>query len=315
MWELDADDISNLLQLSSCPLKRPKSGCLSESVIKSIVDPDDLFDSVKPSILQKQNKAVQAIKPLRATFSSHLEPQFAYARHLVWTILNSGSADVRQARKAAVIWGWDEVLFLSVFEKLRVPLGPVTVRKGAPSPPLAQPASYEGAWASKRKREVQFVGIAGRALDSWCSFHDFDATPRRFYWGSGYKEVSAKLVVELAAVLTVDTKRCIGRQSKVTLYVTTMTVNSQLTCLSSPCRWETCHPVDVGTDIQSHAIKFYQNMCDLSTIPSATPKTDPSQMSTPPAVNQDDLSSTEAHRSLLTSVQPVPLVLSHDDDV
>ena len=287
MWELDGDDVANLAGLTSARRQQLPNGCLPESVIKSIVDPDDLCETLKPSILRKQANAVKAIQPLRAVFSSHLEPQLAYARNIVWTILNSGSADVRQARKAAVIWGWDEALFLSVFEKLGAALGPVTVSRGASSVPLAQPASYEGAWASKRKREVQLLAVAGPALHAWCSFHDFDATRRRFFWGSGYKEISAKLVVELAAVLTVDTKRCIGKQSKVTLYVSTMTVNSQLACLSSPCRWPTNHPVDNGAVVQSHALEFYKNMCDLSTIPSVSADNATNQASSPPAHPHD----------------------------
>jgi hypothetical protein len=133
-----------------------------------------------------------------------------------------------------------------------------------------QPASYEGAWASKQKRSTQLLAVAGSALDDWCSFQQFSATSNRFYAGAGYKEVSAKLIVELAAILTVDTKRPIGRQSQVTLFVTTISINSQRVFLSSPCRWPTNHPIDYGAAVQEHAQDFYQRMCEVSTLPSDT---------------------------------------------
>ena len=162
---------------------------------------------------------MKAIKPLTAVLSCHLEPFIAHARSVVWNILNRGGADARQARKAAVLWGWDKILFLKVFEKL----GATWARDGSRGAPIIapmQPASYEGAWVSKQKRSIQLLAVAGRALDAWCSFQDFDATSKRFYAGASYKEVSAKLIVELAAVLTEDTKRPIGEQSQITVFVT-----------------------------------------------------------------------------------------------
>ena len=311
MWELDDDDVEVLKRVASDRGKRPLSGCLPENVIRSIIDPDVISDVVKPSVLRKQQKAVEAIQPLTAVVSSRLEPFIAHARRVVWTILNSGNADVRQARKAAVVWGWDEVLFLKVFEKLGAAPGPVTVRRGAPELPPMQPASYEGAWASKRKREIQVLCVAGPALDQWCSFQDFHATARRFYAGAGYKEVSAKLIVELAAVLTVDTKRSVGKQSKVTFFVSTMTVNSQLVCLSSPCRWSTHHPIDKGDAVRDHAIQFYHSMCDLSTIPSLTSEIS-HQVSSPPSEHHLN----ESHGPTIPSppTHRMLFALSHDDD-
>ena len=270
MWELDDDDLGMLTTLTSSRIKRPSSGCLSEDIIKSIVDPDDITDAVKPSVLRKQSRAFKAIEPLTTVISCHLEPFIAHARSVVWNLLNSGGADVRQARKRAVIWGWDEIIFLSVFEKLRVQPGPATVQRRAALTPPMQPASYEGAWASKRKRSIQLLAVAGSALDDWCSFQDFRASSSRFYAGAGYKEVSAKLIVELAAILTVDTKRPIGRQSQITLFVTTISINSQRAILSCPCRWHTNHPIDYGVAVQEHAQDFYQKMCELSTVPSDT---------------------------------------------
>ena len=218
---------------------------------------------------------MKAIQPLTAVLSCHLEPFIRLARSTVWHVLNRGGADVRQARKATIFWGWDENLFLRVFDKLGVPPGPATVQRGAPITAPMQPASYEGAWASKQKRAIQVLAVAGSALDAWCSFQDFDATSKRFYAGAGYKEVSAKLVVELAAVLTVDTKLSVGKESKVTVFVSTASVNSQHAFLSSPCRWPTNFPIDYGAAVQEHARNFYQRMCDASTVPSDTAQSSP----------------------------------------
>ena len=215
----------------------------------------------------------------------HLEPFIAHARSVVWKVLNSGGAEVRQARKSAFIWGWDEILFLGVFEKLGVQPGSAsTVHRRAPLTPPMQPASYEGAWASKQKRSNQILAVAGSALDDWCSFQDFGASSSRFYAGDGYKEVSAKLVVELAAIFTVDPKRPIGRQSQTILFVTITSINSQRAFLSSPCRWPTNHPIDYGIAVQEHAQNFYQRMCEVSTAPSETAQS-AQAMSTPHTVS------------------------------
>ena len=122
-----------------------------------------------------------------------------------------------------------------------------------------QPPSYEGAWAAGKRRELQVVCCAGKLLDDWCSFSQFEATSQRYYGFSGYKEVSVKLVVEVAAIHTVNTSARMGKQSKVAIYVTTAFLNCSRQVNWSPVRWPTCHPISQTDTVRKHLIKNYDN--------------------------------------------------------
>ena len=169
------------------------SGVLPNDIVDTLVDPDDLATKIKPAVIKKQVVELKFLEPLITTFSSHLQPFLSHARAQVWSVLNAGSVSTRQARKLVTLYGWDETLFMRVFHSFGSP-GPVTVRRNSPVKPPVQPTSFEAAWASKKKREVQFILCAGATLDKWCSFQQFPASVRRFYASSGYKKISAKLV-------------------------------------------------------------------------------------------------------------------------
>ena len=221
------------------------------------MDPDDIASKVNPKKVKRQQQELSKLQPLRELFSSHLEPFTQYARFLVWSVLNAGAVNSRQARKlATTIYGWDETLFLRVFETFGKP-GPVSVRRNAPLSPPVQPPSYEGAWAAGKRRELQVVCCAGKVLDDWCSFSHFDATSQRYYGFSGYKEVSVKLVVEVAAIHTVNTSARMGKQNKVAIYVTTAFLNSSRQVNWSPVRWTTHHPISQTEAVRTHLIKTY----------------------------------------------------------
>ena len=226
-------------------------------MVDTLVDPDEISAKITPKKVAKQQNELRMLQPLRATFSSHLEPFFQYARYLVWSVLNSGPVNSRQARKLThTIHGWDETLFLKVFGSFGAP-GPVTIRRSAPMLPPVQPQSYEGAWAAGKRRELQVVCAAGKLLDDWCAFHHFDATASRYFGWAGYKEVSVKVLVEVAAIHTVNTRARIGRQSKVSIYVTTAFVNATRQVNWSPLRWATNHPISQNAAVHTHLLKTY----------------------------------------------------------
>ena len=175
--------------------------------------------------------------------------------------------NTRQARKLTTpIYGWDETLFLKVFEPFGA-TGPVTIRRNAPENPPTQPQSYEGAWASGKRREIQVLCQAGKVLDTWCSFNDFLPTQDRYYIGSGYKEVSAKFVVEIAAIHTVNTTKTVGRQSKVAIYVTTAFVNSSREIIWSPVRWVTAQPICNSAAVRAHLLGIFDIMMSVQHTP------------------------------------------------
>ena len=259
MWDLDDKQVETIKALAVSRKSFVKDGVLPQDVIESIIDPDDLVSQVRPALAKQQKKELQQLQPLVSTFTSHLEPFVNVARHEVWKILNSGGPSVRQARKATFIYGWDEPLFLRVFEAFGSP-GPVTIRRNAPLNRPTQPISFEAAWGTKRRREVQLVLTAGKKLDQWCSFQLFPATAHRFFAEAGYKQVSAKLVVEIGAIHTVDNNRISGKECRVALFVSTVTVNSQREVLHSPLRWDSHHPLPAGLDLEQHALAFYDKM-------------------------------------------------------
>ena len=190
-------------------------------------------------------------------FSSHLEPFLQYARYLVWNVLNAGPVNSRQARKLTqTIYGWDETLFLKVFDCFGAP-GPVTVRRNSPLLAPVQSPSYEGAWASGKRRELQLICTAGKVLDAWCAFQQFDATSSRYFGWAGYKEVSVKMLVEIAVIHTINTRARMGRQSKVSIYVTTAFVNASRQVNWSPLRWTTKHPISQSAAVRMHLLKTY----------------------------------------------------------
>ena len=280
MWELDDQQVETLKSLAVTQKTFVKGGLLPQNLIDSIVDPDDLVALVRPALAKQQKKELQQLQPLSSMFTSHLHPLLNFARHQVWTILNSGGPDVRQARKATFIYGWDENVFRHVFDGFGEP-GPVTIRRNAPLNPPSQPESFEAAWGTKRRREVQLVLTAGKMMDQWCSFQAFPATARRFFADSGYKQVSAKMVVEIGAIHTVDNNRIAGKECRVALFVSTVTVNSQREVLHSPLRWQSHHPLPGGADLEEHALAFYDKMhlVEAESTTAATPTTQSTQVS------------------------------------
>ena len=153
MWELDEGEFDDIKLLASTRRPSPRNGLLPESVVDSLVDPDDISAKIRPSKVAKQQQELRKLQPLQRMFSSHLEPFTQFARYLVWNVLNSGPVNSRQARKLTqTIYGWDETLFLKVFDCFGAP-GPVTIRRNAPLFPPVQPPSYEGAWAAGRESD------------------------------------------------------------------------------------------------------------------------------------------------------------------
>ena len=245
----------------------PTNTLLPKAIIDSLVDPDDLEASVKPHTVRRQSKELLQLQPLRALCTSHLQPHVSFARSLVFSVLNAGAVNVRQARKqTSPIYGWDENLFLKVFEGFSTSKH-VTARRNSPTIPPVQPQSYEGAWASRRRREIQVILTSGKKLDDWCAFDEFKATAVRFYSNSGYKEVSAKCVVEVVAIHTVDTRRSVGKQSKVSIFVSTVFVTSARKIEWSPLRWEGSQPIDNSTTIATHILKWYDAMLAVERTP------------------------------------------------
>ena len=260
VWELDEEEFSKNFALSFEYRPNTRNGSLSQEIIDSLLDPDDIAAQIKPRLVRKQQEELKSLQPLRTLVTSHLEPHVQHARFLVFSILNAGAVNTRQARKLTpTIYGWDETLFLKVFGAFGA-TGPVTIRKNSPENPPSQPESFEGAWATRKRREVQALCGAGKVLDTWCSFNDFPPTQDRYYIGSGYKEVSAKFVVEVAAILTVNTSKPVGRQSKVAIYVFTAFVNSSRQIVWSPVRWTTAQPISTNASVRSHLLGTFDIM-------------------------------------------------------
>ena len=259
VWELDEEEFSDILALASEKRQYTRNGSLPQAIMDSLVDPDEIAAKIKPRLVKKQQQELKTLQPLRVLVTSHLEPHLQYARYLVWSVLNSGAVNTRQARKlAATIYGW-ETLFLKVFGAFGE-TGPVTVRRNAPENPPTQPESYEGAWASGKRREIQVLCGSGKVLDAWCSFKDFLPTQDRYFIGSGYKEVSAKFVMEVAAIHTVNTTKAVGRQSKVAIYVSTAFVNSSRQIIWSPIRWKAAEPICNNAAARSHLLSNFDIM-------------------------------------------------------
>ena len=260
VWELDEEEFSKILALSSEIRPNTRNSSLSQAIIDSLLDPDEIAAQISPRLVKKQQQELKSLQPLRILVTSHLEPHVQHARFLVWSVLNAGAVNTRQARKLTpAIYGWDETLFMKVFGAFGA-TGPVTIRRHAPENPPSQPESFESAWATGKRREVQALCGAGRVLDTWCSFNDFPPTQDRYFIGSGYKEVSAKFVVEVAAILTVNTSKPVGRQSKVAIYVTTAFVNSTRQIIWSPVRWSTAQPIINNAAVRSHLLGTFDIM-------------------------------------------------------
>ena len=327
VWKLDEEDFDAVIAVSNTIPPYTKNALLPQATIDKIIDPDDIEEQLDPKFVKKQAAELRQLQPLRATTACHVEPFLNLARHHVWTILNSGGPDVRQARKTAYVYGWDESLFLKVFENFGTP-EPVTVRRNAPIIPPIQPECFEAAWVTRKRRELQLVLCAGKALDKWFSFHvHYPPTSTRFFAEAGYKQVSAKMVVEVAAIHTTDTRRVAGKECRVALFVSTVFVNSQRQVIHSPLRWESSRPLPSAAAVNQHALNFFDKMHDVaSTEESKSTPTAPIEISSgtvthlsdPPAssVLSLHLSSPRTLRSPSRASSPVlyPLVFSDDED-
>ena len=305
VWEMDPDEFEAVTTIAKSRKTFPKNTLLPKSIIDSLVDPDDLEASLKPCTVRKQSKEIMQLQPLRAVCTTHLEPHVAFARSLVFSVLNAGAVNVRQARKqTSPIYGWDESLFMKVFQCFNISTH-VTIRRNSPTISPVQPQSYEGAWANRRRREIQLILTAGNELDKWCAFDDFKATADRFYSNSGYKEISAKCVVEVVAIHTVDTRRSVGKQSKISVFVSTVFITPARKIEWSPLRWEGFHPIDDSDRIKSHILNWYDTVLLVertpgrdSSVPSASSVSSVSMHTPTPSQNQFSSPSSRVLRSV-----------------
>ena len=158
-------------------------------------------------------------------------------------------------------FGLNEKQFLEIFSHFG-PVGHVTIRKRCASVPLKQPPTFESAWGSGRKRELQVVLRPGRAMENFCKFQDFNRPGQRerFFFGHGYKQINVKIVSEIAAIFTVDSRKRPGRQTKLTIYTSTCFVTHGYQIKWSNCGYETTHDIDVGAECATNILDYYDRM-------------------------------------------------------
>ena len=199
--------------------------------------------------------------PLSDVVDSHVIVLTNFVRERVWRILAAGSMDKKNARKTETFFGWNEAQFCAVF-KCFGQFTSVTVRRRSPATPPLQPPTFEAAWGAKRKRELQAVLKVGSVMEQFCSFQDFNtgSNPNRFFYGHGRKEIGVKVVSEIAAIFTVDTRRRPGKETRVQILVSTCRVSAGYQVEWSHCAYETKHQIDDGDDSSAQVLSFYERM-------------------------------------------------------
>ena len=225
------------------------------------LDPDAVLAGVSPKILKKQALESRTVFPLVAVTPSNDLLLTNAARERVWRVLASGGIDKQNARKKETLFHWNENQFRSVFKEWGAP-GPVTIRNRSSTIPASQPPTFESAWASKRKRELQVVLTLGHVMERWCRFQDFNtgSNPERFYYGHGRKQIGVKMVSEIAAIFTVDSSKRPGKECRVSLYISTVRVKTGGVVEWSYCGWPTAREIDDGEDATNAAMEFHERL-------------------------------------------------------
>ena len=225
------------------------------------LDPDVVLGGAPPRLLKKQALESLAVSPLVAVTPSNDVLLINAARERVWRVLASGGIDKQNARKKETLLHWNENQFRSVFKEWGA-AGPVTIRKKSPTIPPIQPPTFEAAWASKRKRELQVVLSPGRVMERWCRFQDFNtgSNPERFYYGHGRKQIGVKMISEIAAIFTVDSSKRPGKECRVSLYISTVRVKTGGEVEWSYCSWPTTRDIDDGDDATNAVLEFHDRL-------------------------------------------------------
>ena len=225
------------------------------------VDCDTILGRVSRAAQARQALEWAPVLPLSDVVGSHVIVLKNIVRERVWRVLASGSMDKKNARKVETIYGWNEAQFRAVFDCFGG-MTAVTARKNSPTVPPLQPPTFEAAWGAKRKRELQTVLTVGPAMESFCKFQDFNtaSNPTRFYYGHGRKEVGVKVISEIAAIFTVDTRRRPGKETRVQIFVSTCRVSAGYHIEWSHCGYPTNHQIDDGDECTGHVLSFYERV-------------------------------------------------------